>query len=260
MKPIIIAVDFDGTCVKHAHPNVGEDIGAQPVLRDLVAAGHKLILWTMRSGKELQDAVAWFTFRGIPLYGIQRNPQQYRWTSSPKAYAHLYIDDAALGCPLVPLKYEDPVYARPYADWELIRRLLVRQGVLPWVAPEPAPPKKPSKNQQRMANAPQHVKDYLNKLTAGTTAKGQIIPVAYDAHAGLLQCVYPGQTSWSGVGQTSYHQTRHYLLNVVRDEWIAKAGAIRWESKLVMRDMVEGRLPAAIEKGWRILMPNAQIY
>lgn len=132
MKPIILCIDFDGTCVKHAYPNEGEDVGAQPVLRDLVAAGHKLILWTMRSGKELQDAVAWFNRNGIALYGVQRNPLQRAWTTSPKAYAQLYIDDAALGCPL---KYEDQADARPYADWTLIRKMLVMRGVLSRVEP-----------------------------------------------------------------------------------------------------------------------------
>jgi len=45
---MIIAVDFDGTCVAYDFPNIGQDIGAVPVLEELVAAGHKLILWTVR--------------------------------------------------------------------------------------------------------------------------------------------------------------------------------------------------------------------
>lgn len=44
---MIIAVDFDGTCVTHEFPKVGRDIGAVPVLRKLVENGHKLILFTM---------------------------------------------------------------------------------------------------------------------------------------------------------------------------------------------------------------------
>jgi predicted mannosyl-3-phosphoglycerate phosphatase (HAD superfamily) len=46
---MIIAVDFDGTCVTHEYPRIGRDIGAAPVLKRLTDAGHKLILWTMRS-------------------------------------------------------------------------------------------------------------------------------------------------------------------------------------------------------------------
>ena len=49
---MIVAVDFDGTCVKHKYPLMGEDIGAVPVLKALVAANHLLILYTMRTGKE----------------------------------------------------------------------------------------------------------------------------------------------------------------------------------------------------------------
>lgn len=46
-----IAIDFDGTCVTHEFPNVGKDIGAVPILKRLVAKGHKLILYTMRSDR-----------------------------------------------------------------------------------------------------------------------------------------------------------------------------------------------------------------
>ena len=48
---MIIAVDFDGTCVSHEYPKVGKDIGAVPVLKALVEIGHKIILNTMRSGE-----------------------------------------------------------------------------------------------------------------------------------------------------------------------------------------------------------------
>lgn len=57
---MIIAVDFDGTVVSHEYPHIGEDIGAVPVLKELVAAGHKLILYTMRSGRLLDEARMWF--------------------------------------------------------------------------------------------------------------------------------------------------------------------------------------------------------
>ncbi len=138
---MIIAIDFDGTCVTHEFPKVGRDIGAEPVLRRLVEAGHQLILWTMRSdvenprsdhpdihavgGQYLTDAVNWFKERDIPLWGIQTNPEQSSWTHSPKAYAQLYIDDAALGCPLVTPKNE-----RPYANWGFIEQSLETRGFL----------------------------------------------------------------------------------------------------------------------------------
>ena len=114
---MIIAVDFDGTCVTHEYPRIGRYIGAQPVLKKLTKEGHQLILYTMRSGKELEDAVGWFRENEIELWGINENPEQKRWTQSPKIYAHLYIDDAALGIPL--LNGE-----RPYVDWDSVEKLL----------------------------------------------------------------------------------------------------------------------------------------
>lgn len=119
-KSLIIAVDFDGTCVTHEYPNIGRDIGAQSVLKKLVADGHQLILYSMRSGEQLHDALNWFADNSIHLYGIQENPEQKCWTTSPKCYAHIYIDDAALGCPLLSgLKGE-----RPYVDWKKVEDLL----------------------------------------------------------------------------------------------------------------------------------------
>jgi len=96
-----IAIDFDGTCVTHEYPNIGRDIGAVPVLKRLVEAGHKLILNTMRSGPQLEAAVNWFKDHDIPLYGVNEDPGQKEWTQSPKVFANMYIDDAALGCPLL---------------------------------------------------------------------------------------------------------------------------------------------------------------
>ena len=116
-----ICIDFDGTCVKHEYPLIGDDIGAVDVLNDLVKAGHKLILFTMRSGSGLDDAVQWFADNKITLYGINENPTQKNWTQSPKAYGHLYIDDYALGAPLV-----DNGVDRPYIDWVKIRGELLK--------------------------------------------------------------------------------------------------------------------------------------
>jgi hypothetical protein len=93
---MIICVDFDGTCVKHFFPLVGPDVPfAVDVLKKLVGSGHQLVLYTMRSGETLADAVKWFEEKEIPLYGINANPEQPTWTTSPKVYAQLYIDDSA---------------------------------------------------------------------------------------------------------------------------------------------------------------------
>lgn len=144
-----ICIDFDGTCVSHEFPKVGKDIGAAPILKELIANGHNLILFTMRSnctdnkgasacvpeihnGTFLDDAVNWFNKNEIPLHGINVNPQQTEWTSSPKAYGQLYIDDAALGCPL---KREDGE-KRPFVDWEEVRKLLVDRHLIKQTAEE----------------------------------------------------------------------------------------------------------------------------
>lgn len=130
-----ICVDFDGTCVKNAFPSAGAEIGAVPVLKELVANGHNLILWTMRSdmlntqsddsdiiiieGQHLQTAVNWFKSHDIPLYGIQVNPTQSTWTTSPKAYCDFYIDDRSIGCPLI-----RPVNEDAYVDWKEVKKIL----------------------------------------------------------------------------------------------------------------------------------------
>lgn len=123
----IIAVDFDGTCVTHEYPNVGKDIGAVPVLKKLIDAGHQLILFSMRCDKEQQDAVDWFNTNNIPLYGININPDQLSWTKSNKAYAQLYIDDAALGCPLI---YDTKIARRPFVDWLKVEEILKEKGLI----------------------------------------------------------------------------------------------------------------------------------
>ena len=122
-----IAVDFDGTCVTHDYPRIGKEIGATKVLKHLVEAGHKLILNTMRSGKELQDAIHWFNENGIELYGVNENPIQKHWTTSPKVYAHMYIDDAAFGCPLI---NAPELSNRPFVDWDSIDLQLIQKGII----------------------------------------------------------------------------------------------------------------------------------
>jgi len=138
-----IVIDFDGTVVTHDFPKVGVDIGAVPVLKNIVEKGHNLILFTMRSdvsepyskspeiitksGNYLTDAINWFADNGIPLYGIQKNPTQHTWTTSPKAYGQIIIDDAALGCPL---KFDKHFHSRPYVDWDAVEKILTNIGVI----------------------------------------------------------------------------------------------------------------------------------
>lgn len=78
----------------------------------------------MRSGEYLQDAVNWFQEREIKIWAVNQNPEQKSWTQSPKAYAPVYIDDAAIGCPL---KFSSDGN-RPFADWVEIEKLLEEIG------------------------------------------------------------------------------------------------------------------------------------
>jgi hypothetical protein len=75
----------------------------------------------------LTDAINWFKSNDIPLYGIQSNPTQSMWTTSPKSYAELLIDDTALGCPL---KYDLSISNRPFVDWIEVEKLLIKQNIL----------------------------------------------------------------------------------------------------------------------------------
>ena len=116
---MIYAIDFDGTIVKHDYPHLGEPVpGALEGMRELVEEGHQIILYTMRDGRELAAAVAYLEGAEIPLFGVNENPDQ-TWSTSPKVYAHRYIDDSALGCPLrYPLKGSGE--KRPWVDWDQV--------------------------------------------------------------------------------------------------------------------------------------------
>jgi hypothetical protein len=126
-KGYVIAVDFDGTCVEHNYPAIGMDVeGAVDVLRTLNKHGHRIILNTMRSGQRLEAAVRWFRDRKIELWAVNRNPEQEQWTTSPKVYADIYIDDSALGCPLIFLEG----VRRPVVNWSKVRQLLESDGMI----------------------------------------------------------------------------------------------------------------------------------
>ena len=124
----IIAVDFDGTVVTHEYPAVGREVPyAVEVLKRFNEEDVDIIVWTMRCGKYLDDdAAAWFKEREIKIWSYNSNPQQTSWTQSPKCYAEAYIDDSAIGCPLVYPKDG----ARPYVDWIKVESLLEEAGFL----------------------------------------------------------------------------------------------------------------------------------
>ncbi len=98
-----IAVDFDGTIVVHKFPEIGEEVpGAIDTLKRLKRDGHKLILWTAREGKLLEEAIAFCKERGLTFYSANSNfPEDSKFKEnkgfSTKILADLYIDDHNLG-------------------------------------------------------------------------------------------------------------------------------------------------------------------
>lgn len=112
-----ICVDFDGTVVDHVYPHVGEPApGAVEWMKTWVDQGAKIILFTMRDGEELIDAVEHFEENDIPLYGVNENPDQRAWTESPKAYGEIYVDDLAFGMPM----HHPEGFSRPCVDWSQV--------------------------------------------------------------------------------------------------------------------------------------------
>ena len=64
-----IAIDFDGTIVEHRYPKIGNEIPfATDTLKMLIKDRHRLILWTVREGKLLDEAVEWCRERGVEFY------------------------------------------------------------------------------------------------------------------------------------------------------------------------------------------------
>ncbi len=96
---MVIAVDFDGTIVKHKYPAIGKEIPfAIKTLKLLQEKGHQLILWTYRSGKELDEAVQFCEKRGLKFHAVNNNfeDEEFDNSYSRKIYADLYIDDRNL--------------------------------------------------------------------------------------------------------------------------------------------------------------------
>jgi len=97
-----IAVDFDGTIVRHRYPDIGEEIPfAVQTLKMLQQDRHRLILWTVREGKLLDDAVEWCRQRGLEFYAINRDfPEEdisRNENFTRKLKVDMWIDDRNVG-------------------------------------------------------------------------------------------------------------------------------------------------------------------
>ena len=99
---MVIAVDFDGTIVEHRYPEIGKELPfATETLRMLIKERHKLILWSVREGRLLEDAVNWCRERGVEFYAINKDfPEENVELNkhfSRKLKADLFIDDRNIG-------------------------------------------------------------------------------------------------------------------------------------------------------------------
>ena len=99
---MVIAVDFDGTIVEHRYPSIGKELPfAIETLRKLASEGHRLILWTVREGQYLNDAVEFCRSRGLEFYAVNRDyPEEKQENNNHftrKLKADLWIDDRNLG-------------------------------------------------------------------------------------------------------------------------------------------------------------------
>lgn len=97
-----IAVDFDGTIVEHRYPEIGKERPfATQTLKMLIDEGHKLILWSVREGQLLEDAVEWCRKRGVEFYAVNKDfPEEDTEKNmhfSRKLKADIWIDDRNIG-------------------------------------------------------------------------------------------------------------------------------------------------------------------
>lgn len=97
-----IAVDFDGTIVEHEYPKIGKEIPfAIDTLKMLIKDRHKLILWSVREGELLEEAIEWCKNRGVEFYATNKDyPEETREGNpvySRKLKADMFIDDRNVG-------------------------------------------------------------------------------------------------------------------------------------------------------------------
>ncbi|MDC1343310.1 hydrolase [Flavobacteriaceae bacterium] len=99
-KHLIIAIDFDGTIVEDAYPNIGKPmIFAFETMKKLQSEGHRLILWTYRTDKKLQEAVDFCKQQGLEFYAINKSypEEEFDGKISRKIDATFFVDDRNIG-------------------------------------------------------------------------------------------------------------------------------------------------------------------
>ena len=99
-KTLTLAIDFDGTIVEDAYPNIGKPmIFAFETMKKLQSEGHRLILWTYRTDKKLQEAVDFCKQQGLEFYAINKSypEEEFDGKISRKINATFFVDDRNIG-------------------------------------------------------------------------------------------------------------------------------------------------------------------
>lgn len=93
----LIAVDFDGTIVQNKYPEIGKPLPfAFETLKMLQNEGHRLVLWTVRTGKSLEEAVEFCKRNGLEFYAVNES-YEGEAVRNRKLNADLFIDDRNVG-------------------------------------------------------------------------------------------------------------------------------------------------------------------
>ena len=139
---MVIAVDFDGTVVEHEYPKIGaERPFATDTLRMLMQDGHQLVLWTVREGQLLQDAIDWCKERGVEFYAVNSDTSEIFNEAKDKNFscklnADVFIDDKNInGLPSWTDIYE--IITRGVTYEQLIRRRVREEMAAPAEPPYP---------------------------------------------------------------------------------------------------------------------------
>ncbi len=131
-----IAVDFDGTIVNHEYPKIGKEIPfAIETLKKIQREGeHTLILWTVREGKLLDEAVEFCRNKGLEFYAVNSDyPEKGFEGMSRKLAVDLFIDDRNLG---------------GLPDWGVIYRMIMSGDPLKPASSDFIPDKQPKKKKR----------------------------------------------------------------------------------------------------------------
>jgi len=139
---MIIAVDFDGTIVTHEYPRIGKEIPfAIDTLKRLQSIpDHLIVLWTVREGAELEEAVGYCRKRGLEFYAVNNNyPEEKAENQEPrKLKADIFIDDRNLGgLPdwgviyqmIKSKKYFDPISNEIQQEYQLPKRKSIFKSI-----------------------------------------------------------------------------------------------------------------------------------